>query len=233
MMRRLTFGLIATVVLAGAMTTVSCDKEKRQGCTDPLALNYDPVAEESNGMCEYLDSTVTVWAGGQAGFWGADQTTGQIEMLSCFGTGDSITLDIDTAGNGTDAFFLTKQSDGKFGVVAQIINRQDARPFGNGFLRFQTQLPTNSDVEEFQVYIHGGTCGNFGSCADICRTGGINISTDNMTDSTWTVITLPLLDFQNRKLFSLDNVFTLDGGVATGGDTVLYVRNIEWKTVLD
>ena len=31
----------------------SCRKEKKEGCTDPISVNYDANAESNNGSCEY------------------------------------------------------------------------------------------------------------------------------------------------------------------------------------
>jgi hypothetical protein len=43
-------GYTAFVLLFSGLLLTGCSKEK-QGCTDPLALNYNPDAEEDNGSC--------------------------------------------------------------------------------------------------------------------------------------------------------------------------------------
>ena len=44
----------------------SCTKEKVKGCKDPISINYNPDAEESDGSCEYAgtggNTTVVAFA---------------------------------------------------------------------------------------------------------------------------------------------------------------------------
>jgi hypothetical protein len=47
------------LVLLVFLSFISCKKE---GCTDPLALNYDEKAKEDNGSCEYKDVIVFSFA---------------------------------------------------------------------------------------------------------------------------------------------------------------------------
>lgn len=42
--------MVAVVAMVG-LTVTSC--AKKEGCTDPDALNYDSEAEEDNGTCDY------------------------------------------------------------------------------------------------------------------------------------------------------------------------------------
>jgi len=47
-MKNLRLLLIPVTLVAFA----SCD-EKKEGCTDPISINYDPDAEKDDGSCEY------------------------------------------------------------------------------------------------------------------------------------------------------------------------------------
>lgn len=232
-MCRLKNSPLVILLFVGVIAFSSCEDEDKQGCTDHTSLNYDPTAEVDDGSCEYLDSTVAIWSNGVVGYWGESQPIGQIDLFNCNGTGDSLTLDPDSAWNGVMAYYMAKNNNGQFALSARLQNRQDGRPFGNGFLQFQAMLGPNSDLSDFDVTINGNSCGNLGSCLDICRSGPVVVSTSNMTDSTWSLITIPLLDFQSRTLNLMNNLVTIKGDVATGGDTVMYVREMYWKTVLD
>jgi hypothetical protein len=44
---------ILFAALASTMIFASCRKEKKEGCTDPMSVNYDANAESNNGSCEY------------------------------------------------------------------------------------------------------------------------------------------------------------------------------------
>ena len=35
------------------ITFAACDDEKKEGCTDPISLTYDPEAEKDDGSCQY------------------------------------------------------------------------------------------------------------------------------------------------------------------------------------
>lgn len=66
-----TYPIYLFFILLLLISVGSCAEEPelptlRRGCTDPTALNYDPLAEENNGDCEYLEDKVT-------GDWEADR----------------------------------------------------------------------------------------------------------------------------------------------------------------
>ncbi len=42
--------LLSMIALASIMVFSSC---KREGCTDPTSLNYDPKAKKDDGSCTY------------------------------------------------------------------------------------------------------------------------------------------------------------------------------------
>jgi len=62
---------------------------------DPGSLNYDYLAEEDDGSCQYLDSSFTIWSNQSLGYW-SDPTTGSFEVNSCLTNMPTIFLNGDT-----------------------------------------------------------------------------------------------------------------------------------------
>lgn len=48
------------LALAALFTAQSCSEDKKEGCTDPTAVNYDPEADKDNGSCAYEQDTASV-----------------------------------------------------------------------------------------------------------------------------------------------------------------------------
>ena len=230
-------GILRTAMflaLALPMAMVSCKKDPTQGCTDPLATNYDLTVDEDDGSCDYLDSTITVWANGAPGVWGLNAATGAIEILGCQGQVDTITLNPDTLGNGDQALYVMRDAMGDFFIAARILNPQYAFDFANGYLVFDAMKGPNSTIDQLDLNIHGSTCFTPSACeGNVCLSSPVTINTDNLTDSTWSTYTIPLTDFARRYLQSSDVLFCMkDRYTGAGGDTLLFVRNIYWKTNL-
>lgn len=83
--------LITLIVVFAA-----CSKhDEREGCTDPVAINYNSLAVTDDGTCEYLDSSFTIWSNGKTGFWG-DEFTGAFTVRSCYTDTSTILLNPDS-----------------------------------------------------------------------------------------------------------------------------------------
>jgi len=56
----MTKNLLSLIALTAILAASSCSPDKKEGCTDPSATNYDPEAESDNGSCQYLQDTASV-----------------------------------------------------------------------------------------------------------------------------------------------------------------------------
>ena len=50
-----TLKTILSITLIGSITVFSSSCKRREGCTDPNAINYDSKAKQDDGSCEYQD----------------------------------------------------------------------------------------------------------------------------------------------------------------------------------
>jgi hypothetical protein len=52
--------LLSIAALTTLLFVAACSEDKKEGCTDPTATNYDPEAETDNGSCTYTQDTAAV-----------------------------------------------------------------------------------------------------------------------------------------------------------------------------
>ena len=238
---------------------VGCKDKTQQGCTDPAATNYNVLADEDDGSCLYSDSVITLWNNGKAGVWGSNPATGAIVVNSCHSQNyiifynpdtlitpadtlidttmtppDTTIIPADTTINGTEYLMAVKDSTGAFKLSLNVINNVDGRPFGNGYLQFDALLPKNSELQTFDVFIHGKNLipntNNY--CSPLYESGSINVSTAPL-DTIFRTITIPLTDFDSRYLQNMNTVFGIKGTLNSGSDTGLILNNIKWLQKLD
>lgn len=58
---RLPIALTLAALLFVLLSTSSCSPAKKEGCTSPLAANYDSDAEDDDGSCTYEGNEVFFW----------------------------------------------------------------------------------------------------------------------------------------------------------------------------
>jgi hypothetical protein len=116
-----TLSTFLVAVLACGLFFTGC--KKKEGCTDPTSLNYDPEAEKDNGTCEYSNENVITDNGSGTGTttWTADK----VYILDGFvfvNSGQTLTIQAGTvikgrAGQGTDASALIVARGGR--IIAE------------------------------------------------------------------------------------------------------------------
>lgn len=115
------FPMLMVAILGLGLFVSSC--KKKEGCTDPTSLNYDPEAEKDNGTCEYSNENVITDDG--TGVGTTTWTKDKVYILDGFvfvNSGQILTIEAGTvikgrAGQGTDASALVVARGGK--IVAQ------------------------------------------------------------------------------------------------------------------
>lgn len=245
--------LLFVLPLTLSLFFVSCKKEIKKGCTDPVATNYNYLAEEDDGSCEYLDSSFTIWNNGTAGYWG-DQLTGTFTIQSCtvdsstifmnpdttFIAADTIITPIDTTYipadtivNGDTYLLVLSDSLGNYGLTARLSNNKNALTFGDGYLVFDAMLHPSSNLTEYNVFIHGNLLNPQGNCANLYQSDVITASTTVLDTNSFTEIVMPLLNFPDRHMKSINLVFGLQGTNADPNSPLLIINNVRWVTRLE
>ncbi len=89
-----TIKLFISLTLIGTITFTSCSK--KEGCTDPSSINYDPSAEKDNGTCLYKTPTPPVATSGTVTFSFAHHFAGLSVASSDFNAYNYINANGDT-----------------------------------------------------------------------------------------------------------------------------------------
>jgi hypothetical protein len=245
------------VILVASLTVYSCSKEEeREGCTDPEAINFNTLAQVDDGTCEYLDSSFTIWSNGETGYWG-DPTTGAFIVRSCFTDTNTIFLNPDTTITPPDTIITTNPPDttiipadttitgdtyllvksdasGNYELIIQLLNKKSAVDFKNGYLVFDAQLHPDAQIPNFDVFIHGNHLNTGGpNCPTFLQSDPIVLPATALDTSSFTEITLPLIDFSNRHMQSIDLVFGVKGLNAMPNTNLMLIREVKWVTKLE
>jgi hypothetical protein len=173
---------------------ISCSKdEDKKGCTDITATNFDNLAIEDDGTCEYADTAFTIWENGKLGFWG-DNVTGSFTISSCYTDtktiflnpdstfvpadttiipGDTNVVPIilpdtiitppDTIITGDTYLLLNSDAAGSSQLIVRLLNKKNASEFKNGYLIFSAKKHPDAMLSTFDIMIHGNQFSTGGS----------------------------------------------------------------------
>ncbi|MGE0561001.1 MAG: hypothetical protein AB7O47_04250 [Flavobacteriales bacterium] len=263
---------ITVIIGVCALFLTSCKKEVRKGCTDPNSLNYNVLAEEDDGSCEYLDSTVTILSNGTIGYWGSP-STGGFSVESCY-TGistiflnpdttitpadtvitpadtiinnavsppdttiipaDTTITAADTTITGNTYLLVNSNVDGNYELIIKCLNKKNGLDFKNGYLIFTAMLHQESTISSFDVIINGNHI-NYGAsfCNDFRQSDPVGVPTSILNTTSFSEVTIPLLNFSNRYMKDVDLVFGIKGSNAGSNKSIIIIKDIKWVSNLD
>ncbi|MDG1477403.1 MAG: hypothetical protein P8Q14_09675 [Vicingaceae bacterium] len=245
--------IFATAILSAFST--SCSKEKdRKGCTDNAALNYNYLAVEDDGSCEYLDSSFTIYENDELSFLG-DPTTGAFEARSC-ATGvidfilnpdttftpadttidnnvtpaDTTITPADTTISGTNYLTVSSDANGNYNLIIRRLNKFNASDFLNGNLVFTARLHPDANIQDYEVIIHGNHYFTGGiHCGDFHFSDPVVTSTATLDTNSFKEISIPISSFSNKQVNNIDLVFGIKGSNAPANKPLIMISNIRWE----
>ncbi|MCZ4409208.1 hypothetical protein O3Q51_10325 [Cryomorphaceae bacterium 1068] len=205
----------------------SCNKDpKQEGCTDPIAVNYDASALKDDGTCQFNQAEQMIWQAGLVGGWNGDLVEGAYSLNVCEGITEVMeeardsatvaeTLYLGTGGGFTHRSYFT------------LINEQDARDFAEGSLQFDARVTDTEDgsPDFIKVFISGKVAAN-GGCEPYRRSEYVNISTHSFNDSTFTPVNITIREFEQIMMARVQVVcgMEFEGERSTGVE----IDNLRW-----
>lgn len=215
---------------AGLPLLFACQKEfDQRGCTDPIAVNYEPRALHEDGSCTYNQAVQMIWSNGEGGGWNGNLTEGAYRLVACAGAAEELvhspdsvteyrTLSLSTAGAEQHLSWFT------------LINETDARDFTEGSLRFDCRITEGGSPDFVNLFISGKVPGQT-ECAPYRRSTFVEISTHSFNDSTFTTVTVPIRNFGQLMMARVEVVcgFEFEGE----RNTSVEIDNLRWSANLD
>ena len=215
------FLIIAVLALTG------CIKDPNQeGCTDPIAANYDPSALKEDGTCVYNDAEQIIWASGATGGWNGDLIEGAYDLQICEGISEVMQQQRDSATT-VETLYLGTGGGFSHSSYFTLINEQDARDFAEGSLRFDARVTdTEGGAPAFIRMFISGKLWQEGDCEPYRRSEFVDISTQSFNDSTFTPVNITIREFEQimmaRVLVTCG--FEFEGERSTG----IEIDNLRW-----
>lgn len=204
----------------------ACQKEfDQQGCTDPIAVNYEPRALHEDGSCAYNQAVQTIWQNGERGGWNNNLTEGAFRLEVCRGSAEETLHTVDSLTEYSTLALSTAGGDRHLSWFS-LINETDARDFAEGTLRFECRTVEGSSPEFVKLFISGKLPGDQ-NCPEYRRSTFVEISTHSFNDSTFTTVSIPIRHFEQIMMARVNVVcgFDFEGE----RNSALEVDNIRWS----
>jgi hypothetical protein len=228
--------------LAALAFVMGCDKDRDQsGCTDPLAVNYDPRALRSNGDCVYNDAQQLIWSNGTWGGWNGNLMQGGFIQHTCAGTVEIIEQVIDSipadstlpSGALVTAKYkrLGASQNGAHKSYISLLNTRNGTNFAEGSLRFSCRLDALGSPAVLRLFVNGKLPDQGQGCPMFLRSDYVDISTASFTDSTFTEVNIPMRDFAKLRMAQIDVICGFEYSSIPGSG--LIIDNLRWVAHFD
>lgn len=195
------------LILPFLLLLISCDKDPEQiGCTDPIALNYEPRALKDDGQCTYNQAEQVIWQEGAFGGWNSDFHEGAYRLDVCAGTAIETAVPLTDTTQKEILYLGTGGSESHLSVFS-VINERSAKDFAEGSLRFDVRLSheTNSAPEFFRVFI-SGKIPDGQQCEPYLRSGYVELSSRQFNDTAFTEVSIPIRHFSHIMMSRINVV---------------------------
>lgn len=217
------FSLLSLAVLFSA-----CNKDSDQtGCTDPIAVNYDPSALREDGSCTYNQAEQIIWSDGFWGGWNENLTEGAFRLEVCRGEVLELEQEMDSVTTKQSLLFTTAGGEQHLSYFT-LINEHDARDFVEGTLRFDCKIQEGASPEFVQLFI-SGKLPSAGDCPSHMRSDFVEISTHSFNDSLYTPVVVPIRHFDKLLMSRIQVVcgfqFEADRNMGIEVDNIRWVAN--------
>lgn len=207
-----------------AMLLLACDRnDEISGCTDHLAENHDPRATVDDGSCTYAAETQIIWKDGVMGGWNKNLTTHGFIPVICKGT---MSVETDSTQTEVPALLVT-DSNGELDLQFKLLNPMTIRHYMEGSVHVDLQKPSGSELNIFEIYLHGKVADSNGDCEEFMRCDRLQFSALAL-DSTTTTLSVPFTDFSQFYMGNVAVVFGLSVNGAAPNAEVLQINNIRW-----
>ena len=229
-MKATTINLLVCISVATACTP---DTDNR-GCTDPRADNFNAAAIYDDGSCNFSQSTELIWSNGLQWGWGGNLTAGGFVLDVCEGRVEIIEPDTADRNAADTVAFLRVFADEVTGNARfhfRVANPVSAQAYRAGHVAFDARYPFTTPLPEYHSYINGRVYDSGADCPGFNRSDFQAFAINGLTDTVFTQVQLPLLNYPKVQLNQVEEVF---GMVITGGqpdEHLIDLNNLRWENL--
>ena len=205
----------------------SCNKDpKQEGCTDPIAVNYDASALKDDGSCQFNRAEQIIWQAGMTGGWNGDLVEGAYSLNVCEGISEVMEEPVDSA-TVLETLYLGTGGGFSHRSFFTLINEHDARDFAEGSLQFDAKVTdTEQGSPDFIKLFISGKITDDGPCEPYRRSEYVEISTQSFNDSIFTPVNITIREFEKIMMARVEVVcgVEFEGERSTG----IEIDNLRW-----